>query len=82
LVAITDANRARRCHLAPVDERGTERVVLELEAGEPISGRIHRSTGPAQMFRGWLELASTLEQLRPAHSIDHTAADEKPEGRR
>jgi hypothetical protein len=82
LVAITDANRARRCHRPPVDERGIERVVLELEAGEPISGRIHRSTGPAQLFRGWLELASTLEQLRPAHGIDHTAGDEKPEGRR
>ena len=56
--------------------------MLELEAGEQISGRIHRSTGPAQLFRGWLELASTLEQLRPARSIDHTAGDENPEGRR
>ena len=56
--------------------------MLELEAGEPISGRIHGSTGPAQLFRGWLELASTLEQLRLAHGIDHTAGDEKPEGRR
>lgn len=82
MVAITDANRTRRCHLAPVDERRIERLVLELEAGEPISGRIHCSTGPAQLFRGWLELASTLEQLRPAHSIDHVAGDQKPEGRR
>ncbi len=82
LVATTDANRARRCHLEPVDERGIERVVLELEPGEPISGRIHRSTGPAQPFRGWLELASTLEHLRPADSAAHTAGDDKPESRR
>jgi hypothetical protein len=40
------------------------RVVLELERGEPISGRIGIANGPWQGFRGWLDLATQLEHLR------------------
>jgi hypothetical protein len=41
-----------------------ERVILDLDPGEPIHGRITFSTGPAQSFRGWLDLASKLERVR------------------
>jgi hypothetical protein len=53
-----------------------ERVVLELNPGEPISGRIREQTGHAQSFRGWLELTTKLERLRSGRD---NAADE-PEG--
>ena len=39
-------------------------VMLELDRGEPISGRIHRPDEPATPFRGWLELAGMLDRLR------------------
>jgi hypothetical protein len=40
------------------------RVVLELERGEPINGRMGIANGPWQGFRGWLDLATQLERLR------------------
>jgi hypothetical protein len=40
-------------------------VDLELDA-TPISGLILTDTHPARPFRGWLELASAIEQLSSA----------------
>jgi hypothetical protein len=46
---------------------GVERIFLELDPGDPISGRIHCPPGAVQTFRGWLELATKLERLRDEH---------------
>jgi hypothetical protein len=55
------------------------RVVLELDPGEPIAGSISGSGGPAESFRGWVELASKLERLRLAnHCADDTPATTRP----
>jgi hypothetical protein len=62
----------------PMAERAAEQVVLELNQGEPISGRIHASSGQSQPFRGWLELATKLERLRTGENA--TAAVSDPEG--
>jgi hypothetical protein len=43
-----------------------EVVVLELDGGEPISGRIRGPGERALPFRGWLELAGILDRLRAA----------------
>jgi hypothetical protein len=40
--------------------------VLELEAGEPIRGRLAAASEPARRFHGWLELTALLDRLRPA----------------
>jgi hypothetical protein len=56
-----------------VDDR-VQRIVLEFDPGDPISGRIRGPGGPEHTFRGWLELASRLERLRAtADSQDATA---------
>jgi hypothetical protein len=47
---------------------------LELDPGEPISGRIRIAAGPPHSFRGWLELTTTLERLRTEHA---TVADDR-----
>jgi hypothetical protein len=48
----------------PMHDPTTARMVLELDPGEPISGRLQDQTGHVQPFRGWLELATKLERLR------------------
>jgi hypothetical protein len=40
------------------------RMVIELDPGDPIEGRIECDDLPVQPFRGWLELSSRLERLR------------------
>jgi hypothetical protein len=40
-----------------------EEIVLHLDPGEPIRGRITFATGPALSFHGWLDLASKLEHV-------------------
>jgi hypothetical protein len=50
-----------------VAANGVIRVVLELDQGEPLSGRIVVPTGPVQPFRGWLELAGKLARVRSVH---------------
>jgi hypothetical protein len=50
-----------------------KRVVLELEPGEPIHGRITILTGPPQRFHGWLELASKLEHAWPSGGTPNAA---------
>jgi DNA-binding CsgD family transcriptional regulator len=54
-------------------ERGVERVVLELNPGEPISGTIRGGSGDPESFRGWLELASRLERLRTDRATEAAA---------
>ncbi len=56
---------------------GMQRVVLELEPGEPISGQIRIATGPAQAFCGWLELATKLEQARAGEGDKTTIREER-----
>jgi hypothetical protein len=51
-------------------------IVLELESGDPISGRIRGSGGPPTPFRGWLELSSKLDRLRQAG--DSTDPEREP----
>lgn len=48
-----------------MSEDQAERVVLDLDPGEPIHGRITFSAGPVQAFHGWLDLASKLERALP-----------------
>jgi hypothetical protein len=40
------------------------RLLLELEAGDPIRGSLHVEDGPPQEFAGLLELIAVLDQLR------------------
>jgi hypothetical protein len=51
-----------------VTDAPTQRIVLELEAGEPIHGRLVASSEPARRFHGWLQLTALLDRLRPAES--------------
>jgi hypothetical protein len=53
-----------RVTVRPVNIDRSEKVVLDLDPGEPIHGRITISTGPTQPFHGWLDLTSKLEQAR------------------
>jgi hypothetical protein len=46
-----------------VSERGV-RVLLELEADEPISGRAFQGQRLIAAFSGWLELYSAIELAR------------------
>lgn len=47
------------------------RMVIELDPGEPIAGRIECEDRPTQPFRGWLELSSRLERLRAGAAEDN-----------
>jgi hypothetical protein len=53
-----------------------EEIVLHLDPGEPIRGRITFATGPALSFHGWLDLASKLE--RPLAGGRHHDRDTAP----
>jgi hypothetical protein len=55
---------ARWAIVKPVHPAQTTQIALELDPGEPISGSIRTTAGATQSFRGWLELATKLEQLR------------------
>lgn len=57
-------------------EERVEQVVLELEPGDPISGRIRGHAGPPTPFRGWLELSSQLDHLR--HASDSPDSKREP----
>jgi hypothetical protein len=46
------------------------RMVIELDPGEPIAGRIECEDRPIQPFRGWLELSSRLERLRTSAAAE------------
>jgi hypothetical protein len=39
-------------------------LLLQLNAGDPISGQIRLMNGSDQSFYGWIELTSMLEDLR------------------
>ena len=56
-----------------------QRVVLEFDPGDPISGRIRGCSGPDQTFRGWLELASRLERLRSSAGSPDATGDQDVE---
>ena len=53
------------------------RLVLELEAGDPIRGSLRIADGPQREFAGLLQLVAALDQLRvdPA-----SAAEPQPHG--
>jgi hypothetical protein len=62
-------------------ERTKIAVVLELVIGaEPIAGSLHRRGRDPQPFRGWLELASAIEQARGTEDGRVTSSDHSPEG--
>jgi hypothetical protein len=63
-VAVPDARLRGSVDDGAVTDDRSAVVVLELDRGEPISGRIHRPDEPATPFRGWLELAGMLDRLR------------------
>jgi len=48
----------------------SERVVLELEPGEPIQGRLLDSSGTPHAFYGWLELCAELERAWRSATAD------------
>jgi hypothetical protein len=50
-------------------------VVLELNPGEPISGRIQDASGDAETFHGWLDLAGKLDRLRAGIPVDQPDPD-------
>ena len=58
-----------------MSEAKVQRVVLELDPGEPIRGRIGDVAGPVEPFRGWLELASRLERIRADATLGGSAAE-------
>jgi len=41
-----------------------QRVTIEIDAGDPIRGRLVDSAGTGHSFRGWLELSAMLERIR------------------
>jgi hypothetical protein len=49
------------------------RIVLELDQGDPIEGRIERAGEPTEPFRGWFELSNRLERLRAGASPSPTS---------
>lgn len=59
----------RGAKIPPVD-RGTDRVVLDLNPGEPISGFIGGYGRRGERFHGWVELATKLERLRVLGASD------------
>lgn len=40
------------------------RLIVELEAGEPIAGWVDPPSGPRERFAGLLELVAMLDRLR------------------
>lgn len=62
-----------------MDGSAAQQMKLELDPGEPISGRIRAATGSAQSFRGWVEFASKIDRLRDTEdNDDSTSNDETP----
>jgi hypothetical protein len=51
------------------------KMMLELDPGEPIRGRIRAAAGSVQSFRGWLELASKLDRMRAADAQERSTDD-------
>jgi hypothetical protein len=47
-----------------VEREDSERVILDLGRGEPITGQIGGETGKRASFRGWIELVGWIERLR------------------
>jgi hypothetical protein len=74
-VAIIDAPIHRTRNARPVTGPRIQRIQLELNPGEPITGTIRDQSGQAQSFRGWLELTTKLERLRNG---DDAASDPAP----
>jgi hypothetical protein len=62
--AVTDANRTQAGHDLAMSSEAVGRIVLELEPGEPIRGRLLDGRGGGQAFRGWLELTAALDRAR------------------
>ncbi len=50
-----------------MDQPHVIRIMLELDPGEPIHGRLRHGAGAAEPFHGWLELAAALERLMSGH---------------
>jgi hypothetical protein len=47
-----------------MDELTTEATLAITSGSDPISGSLTHSDGTIAPFRGWLELASIIEELR------------------
>ena len=61
----------------------SERVILDLDRGEPITGRISGEKGASAPFRGWVELVGWIERLRRgggSSTTDPTNAREQDGG--
>jgi hypothetical protein len=56
-----------------VDDHGAW-LVLELDPGEPIHGRLTSAIGSVHTFHGWLDLARRLETVRGANPSGTTVA--------
>src|ERR1700678_1507534 len=76
-VVVPDANGRRRSQVVGDESTIMERVVLEIDAGEAISGKIVTSTGSPQWFSGWVELTSILERIRLADHPELNAPDDQ-----
>jgi hypothetical protein len=62
----------RSATIEAMPKPGAERIVLELDPGDPINGRIHCPPGVIQTFRGWLELATKIERLRGERAYERS----------
>jgi hypothetical protein len=63
--------------LLGVDAPHVDRIVLDLEPGEPIRGSICAQSGRSQRFYGWLDLASRLERLQQASDVGASTPDQQ-----
>jgi hypothetical protein len=52
-----------RVHDRPVDPAHPLRLTIEVEEGEPLSGRIGAPEGEMRRFSSWLGLAAQLDRL-------------------
>jgi hypothetical protein len=57
---------------------GSQRVVLDLDGGEPFRGHIQDGTGTTHPFRGWLEFSGMLEEIRRRAVTEPTCEGEPP----
>jgi hypothetical protein len=62
---------------SPADNR----IVLELQPGEPIHGTLHDQGGAAHVFRGWLELCAALDRAWQHASTEVSDDEREPRGR-
>ena len=80
LVSTTGAHALWEGDAAGVGAQKAVCVLLELDPGDMLSGRIRGPAGEVETFRGWLDLAGRLERVRPVSTTEAIPgeAEERP----